>query len=86
MSRQTSITWDVEYRVDRYKRGQRIEVVPIIETINGKRAADFPPGIIRDVKEILCNDDDEFNDEVEGMIEQWDRDSNWIESPEMGAE
>jgi len=65
MSRQTSITWDVEYRVDRYKRGQRIEVVPVIETINHRDVSDFPPEIVRDVTETLWNDDQEFNDEVE---------------------
>jgi hypothetical protein len=65
VSKQTSITWDIEYRVDRYKVGQRVEVVPVIETINGKPVSDFPPEIVRDVTETLWNDDGEFNDEVE---------------------
>ncbi len=65
MSKQTSITWDVEYRVDRYRVGQKIEVVPVIETINNKPVSDFPPEIVRDVTETLWNDDCEFNDEVD---------------------
>jgi hypothetical protein len=65
MSKQTSITWDVEYRVDRYKVGQRVEIVPVIETINGKPVSDFPPEIVRDVTETLWNDDPEFNDEID---------------------
>jgi hypothetical protein len=65
MSKQTSIKWDVEYRVDRYKIGKRIEIVPVIETINGKPVSDFPVEIVKDVTETLWNDDDDFNMEVE---------------------
>lgn len=65
MSRLTHIEWPVEYHVDRYKIGQRVEVVPVIETINNKPVSDFPPEIVRDVMETLWNDDMEFNDEVD---------------------
>jgi hypothetical protein len=65
MPKQTYIKWDVEYHVDRYHIGQRIEVVPVIETINNKPVSDFPSEIVRDVMETLWNDDMDFNDEVE---------------------
>ena len=65
MSKQTSITWEVEYRIDRYKVGQRVEIVPVIETINGKPVSDFPPEIVRDVTETLWNDDNDWNEEIE---------------------
>jgi len=65
MSRLTSIKWDVEYRVDRYKVGQRVEVVPVIETINGKPVSDFAPEIVSDIMETLWNDDCAFNDQID---------------------
>lgn len=69
MSKQTSIKWDVEYRVDRFKIGASLRpdimVVPVIETINGKPVSDFPAEIVRDVMETLYNDDPEFNDEID---------------------
>ena len=65
MSRETTITWDVEYRVDRFMIGRDVKVNPVIETINGRPVSDFPPEIVRDVTETLWNDDDDFNEAVE---------------------
>ena len=65
MSRLTSIKWDVEYRIDRFKIGQRVEVVPVIETINGMPVSDFPAQIVTDVLNTLYNDDMEFNEAVD---------------------
>jgi hypothetical protein len=65
MSKQTSITIDIEYHIERIAVGRRVEIVPIIDTIDSKPASDYPPTVISMVLERLYSDDNEFADEID---------------------